>query len=110
VLISSLGHRAERESGIREDGDLNMPSLLILRPRRLALITIVLPIAAWALQRAAQRAETRDPRSLASRRLRQAATLAERYGRGPLRTKRQRRSTTVTSIPGNGPEVAQHDR
>jgi hypothetical protein len=108
--MSSLGHRAERELGIREDGDLNMRSLLILRARRLALITVVLPIAAWALHRAAQRAETRDPGSTASRRLRQAATLAERYGRGPLRTKRQRRSTTVTSIPGNGPEVDQHDR
>jgi hypothetical protein len=87
-----------------------MPSLLILRVRRLALITVVLPIAAWALHRAAQRAEIRNPGSPASRRLRQAATLAERYGRGPLRTKRQRRSTTVTSIPGNGPEVDQHDR
>jgi hypothetical protein len=50
--------------------DLSMRSFLNRRARRLALITVALPAAAWALEQAAQRSETRDPNSSTSRRLR----------------------------------------
>jgi hypothetical protein len=65
-------------------GDLSMRSFLNRRARRLGLITVALPAAAWALEQAAQRAETRDPNSSTSRRLRLGANFVQRYGHGPL--------------------------
>jgi hypothetical protein len=61
-----------------------MRSFLNRRARRLALTTVALPAAAWALEQAAQRAETRDPNSSTSRRLRLGANFVQRYGHGPL--------------------------
>ncbi len=40
------------------------------RARRLALVTVAVPVAAWALEQVARRAEARDRTSPASRRLR----------------------------------------
>jgi hypothetical protein len=58
--------------------------------RRLAIITIVVPLAAWALDKAARRAEARGDTSPWGRRLRQGADWVGGYGRGPL-AKRMRR-------------------
>jgi hypothetical protein len=43
-----------------------MRSFLNRRARRLALVTVALPVAAWALEQAAQRVETREPNSSTS--------------------------------------------
>jgi len=75
--------------------------------RQLAFVTV--PVAAWALEQAARRAEVRDQASPASKRLRQGADLVQRFGRGPLADRLQRRppSTTVTQTDtgraGTGP-------
>jgi hypothetical protein len=67
------------------------------RARRLALVTLAAPVAAWALEQAARRAEAGDKASPASRRLRQGADFVQRFGRGPLADRlRQRPVTTVT--------------
>jgi len=67
------------------------------RARQLALVTVAAPVAAWALEQAARRAETRNQASPASRRLRQGADFVQRFGRGPLADRlRQRPVTTVT--------------
>jgi hypothetical protein len=79
------------------------------RTRQLAFVTVAVPVAAWALEQAARRAEARDPVSPASRRLRQGADLVQRFGRGPLAGRLQHRppSTTVTQTgtvrPGTEP-------
>jgi hypothetical protein len=79
------------------------------RTRQLAFVMVAVPVAAWALEQAARRAEARDQTSPASRRLRQGAELVQRFGRGPLADRLQRRppSTTVTPTdtvrPGTGP-------
>ncbi|HZD38273.1 MAG TPA: hypothetical protein VE664_06505 [Actinomycetes bacterium] len=52
--------------------------------RRLAIITILVPLAAWALEEAARRAEARGDTSPWSRRLRQGADWVGGFGRGPL--------------------------
>jgi hypothetical protein len=70
------------------------------RARRLALITVAAPFAAWALEQAARRAETRGSTSPTSRRLRQGADFARRFGRGPLVDWLDRPSTTVTRKHG----------
>jgi hypothetical protein len=54
------------------------------RARRVALVTVAVPVAAWALEQAARRAEARDRTSPTSRRLRQGADFVQRLGRGPL--------------------------
>jgi hypothetical protein len=54
------------------------------RVRRLALIMVAAPVAAWALEEAARRAEARDTASPTGRRLRQGADIVRRFGRGPL--------------------------
>jgi hypothetical protein len=54
------------------------------RAGQLALVTVAVPVAAWALEQAARRAEARDQVSPASRRLRQGADFVQRFGRGPL--------------------------
>jgi hypothetical protein len=66
------------------------------RTRQLALITVALPIATWALEQAARRAETRDQASPASRRLRQGAAFVQQWGRGPLADRLRRPTTTAT--------------
>jgi hypothetical protein len=67
------------------------------RATQLALVTVAAPIAAWALEQAARRAEAGDQTSPTSRRLRQGADLVQRVGRGPLADRlRQQPVTTVT--------------
>jgi hypothetical protein len=67
------------------------------RATQLALVTVAAPIAAWALEQAARRAEAGDQSSPTSRRLRQGADLVQRVGRGPLADRlRQQPVTTVT--------------
>jgi hypothetical protein len=67
------------------------------RATQLALVTVAAPIAAWALEQAARRAEAGDQSSPNSRRLRQGADLVQRVGRGPLADRlRQQPVTTVT--------------
>jgi len=67
------------------------------RARQLAPVPVAAPVAAWALERAARRAEAGDKTSSAGRRLRQGADFVQRFGRGPLADRlRQRPITTVT--------------
>jgi hypothetical protein len=67
------------------------------RATQLALVTVAAPIAAWALEQAARRADAGDKNSLTSRRLRQGADFVQRFGRGPLADRlKQRPITTVT--------------
>jgi hypothetical protein len=67
------------------------------RATQLALVTVAAPIAGWALEQAARRAEAGDQSSPTSRRLRQGADLVQRVGRGPLADRlRQQPVTTVT--------------
>jgi hypothetical protein len=54
------------------------------RVLRVALVTVAVPVAAWALEQVARRAEARDKTSPTSRRLRQGADFVQRFGRGPL--------------------------
>jgi hypothetical protein len=67
------------------------------RAGQLALVTVAAPIAAWALEQAARRAEAGDQTSPTSRRLRQGADFVQRVGRGLADRLRQRPVTTVTS-------------
>jgi hypothetical protein len=79
------------------------------RMRQLALVTVAVPVAAWALEQAARRAEARDRTSPASRRLRQGADLVQRFGRGPLADRLGRRpATTETSTAPPPPPSGQH--
>ena len=79
------------------------------RTRQLAFVTVAVPVAAWALEQAARRAELRDQASPASKRLRQGADLVQRFGRGPLADRLQRRPPATTVTPtdagraGTGP-------
>ena len=67
------------------------------RAGQLALVTVAAPVAAWALEQAARRAEAGDQTSSTRRRLRQGADFVQRFGRGPLADRlRQRPVTTVT--------------
>lgn len=52
--------------------------------KRVAIITVLIPLAAWALDEAARRAEGRQGPSKMSERLRQGADVVGRRGRGPL--------------------------
>jgi hypothetical protein len=61
------------------------------RVRQLALITVAAPVAAWALEQAARRAEARDRTSPTGRRLRQGAAFVQRFGCGPLADRLGRR-------------------
>jgi len=77
------------------------------RVRQLGLVMVAAPAAAWALEQAARRAETRDNTSAAGRRLRQGADLVQRFGRGPLADQLRRRpATTATAQPP--PPASQH--
>jgi hypothetical protein len=51
------------------------------RARQLAFVTVAVPVAAWALEQVARRAEARDTTSPTSRRLRQGASLVQRFKR-----------------------------
>jgi hypothetical protein len=67
------------------------------RARQLALVTLAVPVAAWALEQAptAPRPVTRLPRPAGA--LRQGADFMQRFGRGPLADRlRQWPDTTVT--------------
>jgi hypothetical protein len=67
------------------------------RAGQLALVTVLAPVAGWALEQAARRAEGGDKTSPTSRRLRQGADFMQRFGRGPLADRlRQQPATTVT--------------
>jgi hypothetical protein len=59
-----------------------MPITTRRRARRLALVAVAAPVAAWALEQAARRAEARGKTSPTSRRLRQGADFVQRFGRG----------------------------
>ena len=52
------------------------------RAGQLALVTVAAPVAGWALEQAACRAEAGDQTSLVSRRLRQGADLVQRLVAG----------------------------
>ena len=74
-----------------------MPMRMGRRTRQLAFDTVAVPVAAWALEQAARRAEAGDKTSSTSRRLRQGADFVQRFGRGPLADRlRQRPDTTIT--------------
>jgi hypothetical protein len=68
------------------------------RAGQLALVTVAAPVAAWALEQAARRAEAGDKTSSTSRRLRQDADLVQRFGRGPLADRLRQRP--VPPSPG----------
>ena len=57
----------------------------------MAFVTVAVPVAAWALEQAARRAEARDTTSPTSKRLRQGASFVQRFGRGPLADRGERR-------------------
>jgi len=65
-------------------------------------VTVAAPVAAWALEQAARRAEARGTTSPASRRLRQGADLVQRFSRGPLADRLQRRPATAASPADTG--------
>jgi hypothetical protein len=67
--------------------------------KRLAIITVLIPLAAWALEEAARRAEGRQGASPMSQRLRQGAEWVGGFGRGPL-AKRMRRQRPDGGQPG----------
>ena len=78
------------------------------RARQLALVTVAAPVAAWALEQAARRAEAGDKTSPTSRRLRQGADFVQRFGRGPL-ADRLRRQPAAT-VTWRGQQPAQPDQ
>jgi hypothetical protein len=79
------------------------------RARQLALVTMAAPVAAWALEQAARRAEARDRTSQTSRRLRQGADFVQRFGRGPL-ADRLRQRPVPTGTRSEQPLQADHHR
>ncbi len=52
--------------------------------RRLAIITVAIPIVAWALEEIARRTELRQPASPWTGRLRRGSEWIGGFGRGPL--------------------------
>jgi hypothetical protein len=80
------------------------------RARQLALVTVAAPVAAWALEQAARRAETRNQASPASRRLRQGADFVQRFGRGPLADRLRQRPVTTVTPTEPPPQPDQHPR
>ena len=58
--------------------------------RRLAIITVAIPLVAWVLEEVARRTERRRPASRWSGRLRQGAEWVGGFGRGPLARRWQR--------------------
>ena len=78
------------------------------RAGQLALVTVAAPVAAWALEQAAHRAEAHDQASPASRRLRQGADFLQRLGRGPLADRLRRRPATTATWREQPPQPDQH--
>jgi hypothetical protein len=78
------------------------------RARRLALVTLAAPVAAWAMEQAAHRAEARNQASPASRRLRQGADLVQRVGRGPLADRLRQRPVATVTWREQPPQPDQH--
>ena len=76
--------------------------------RRMAMMAVAVPIAAWGLEQAAQRLEGRNPRSAWPGRLRQGADWLGVWGQGPLADRLRRPTTTVTRIttPDDRPGVS----
>jgi hypothetical protein len=62
------------------------------RAQQFALVTVAAPVAAWALEQVARRAEAKNSKSATSRRLRQGADVVQRLGRGPLASRLRRRN------------------
>jgi hypothetical protein len=70
------------------------------RAGQLVFVTVAVPVAAWALEQAARRAEARGTISPTSRRLRQGADLVQRFSRGPLADRLQRRPA-MAALPAD---------
>ncbi len=70
------------------------------RLRRLAIIAIGIPVAAWALEEAARRSEAKKGPSTASRRLRTGADWLGQMGRGPLASRLRRPPEPVARAGG----------
>jgi hypothetical protein len=78
--------------------------LMRRRARQLALVTVAAPVAVWALEQAARRAETRDSTAPTGRRLRQGADFARRFGRGPLTNRLGPRPVTTVTRRNRQPQ------
>jgi hypothetical protein len=78
------------------------------RARQLALVTVAAPVAAWALEQAAHRAEARDQASPASRRLRKGADFMQRFCRGPLADRLRQQPVTTVTWREQPPQPDQH--
>jgi hypothetical protein len=78
------------------------------RAGQLALVTVAAPIAAWALEQAARRADAGDKNSLTSRRLRQGADFVQRFGRGPLADRLRQRPVPTVTWRQPSPQPDQH--
>jgi hypothetical protein len=74
------------------------------RAGRLALAMVAAPVATWALEEAARRAEARDAASPTGRRLRQGADFARRFGHGPLADRLGHRPVTTVSWRNRQPQ------
>ena len=76
--------------------------------RRMAMMAVAVPIAAWGLEQAAQRLEGRNPRSAWPGRLRQGADWLGGWAQGPLADRLRWPTTTVTRIttPDHRPGVS----
>ena len=76
--------------------------------RRTAMVAVAVPMAAWALEQAAQQLEGRNPGSAWPGRLRQGADWLGVWGQGPLADRLRRPTTTVTRIttPDDRPGVS----
>jgi hypothetical protein len=58
--------------------------------KRLAIITVLIPLAAWALEEAARRSDSRNQASPWGQRLRQGSEWVGGFGRGPLANRLRR--------------------
>jgi hypothetical protein len=66
--------------------------------RRMAMVAVAVPMAAWGLEQAAQRLEGRNLGSAWPGRLRQGADWLGGWAQGPLADRLRRPTTTVTRI------------
>jgi hypothetical protein len=78
------------------------------RAGQLTLVTVAAPVAAWALEQAARRADAADKSSVTSRRLRQGADFVQRFGRGPLADRLRQRPVTTVTWREQPPQPDQH--
>jgi hypothetical protein len=77
------------------------------KARRMAMVAVAVPMAAWGLEQAAQQLEGRNPGSEWPGRLRQGADWLGGWAQGPLADRLRRPTTTVTRIttPDDRPGV-----